>query len=70
MVIKTKKIPPDYEQRIEIECVTLIVSMLSTGSGGTRITAHLDEGLSSEREVTWDHAKDFPVFIFRKTNGT
>ncbi len=66
MAIEIKSRIPDYEKREEIECVTLTISCVSTDGRVTVLSAHLDKGLSTEREVTWFHAEDHPVFVFRK----
>lgn len=65
-MIEIKNRIPDYETREEIECVTLTICCIGTGGSGTRLSAHLDEGLSTEREVSWWHAEDHPVFVFRR----
>ena len=66
MGIKVRKAYPDYEKRVTIRCVTLTISLISGGAAGTCLTAHLDEGLDSEREVSWTHAEDHPVFVFQE----
>lgn len=66
MVVKVRNAYPDYEKRVMIGCTTLTISVVSRGAEGTCLTAHLDEGLDSEREVSWTHAEDHPVFVFRE----
>ena len=69
MIKITRNYYPDYEQRQEIFCTTLAVSCISqpfpTG-GSTQLEAILDKGLPTERKVTWIHAKDHPVFVFKE----
>jgi hypothetical protein len=65
-MIRITRTHPEYEHRTEIPCVTLVISMLAREGGDTVITAHLDQGLSTERHVSWKHASDFPVFVFRR----
>lgn len=71
MAVTSRKRYPDYEKRVTVGCLTLKINMLTggAGSGRTRITVLLDEGLESEREVEWDYAEDHPVFIFREPRG-
>lgn len=67
MGIRVKKAYPDYEKRVTIRCTTLTISMITGGgTDHTRLAAHLDEGLDSEREVDWEFAEDHPVFVFRE----
>lgn len=67
MTINIRKAYPDYERRTAIRCVTLTLTMITGGgTGHTRLTARLDEGLPTEREVEWEHAADHPVFIFQE----
>jgi hypothetical protein len=63
LVIKIK-VPVQSEKRAEIECTTL--SIVCSGHN-TVITVRLDEGFSSEREVTWEYGEDHPTFIFRRS---
>jgi hypothetical protein len=75
MSIVIKNLTPTYEQRKEIECVTLRIFQAAqaylpiragVGKNVYSLTARLDEGLATERQVTWNHAQDHPVFVFRK----
>jgi hypothetical protein len=70
VVVNIRKRTRGYENRQEIECVTVTISMLSRSYSGKNeivcMTAHLDEGLSTEREVSWIYAEDHPVFVFRQ----
>lgn len=65
MSVVVRQTCPPYERRCEIECVTLKVTMLSHAEGRTTITVLLDEGLQSERQVSWVHGTDHPRFAFR-----
>lgn len=66
-MIKVRKPYPNCEQRTTIRCTTLTISMIiGGGTGHTKLVAHLDKGLPTEREVEWEHATDHPVFIFQE----
>jgi hypothetical protein len=65
-VITIRPAVPEYAERQEIPCMTLVMSCVSTGSGRTKLEALLDEGFAAERYVEWVHGEDHPVFIFRK----
>lgn len=65
-IIIRNRVPSD-EKRRDIECVTLSIVRLTTDNEGRKsVCVHLDEGLSTEREVTWAYAVDHPVFIFKR----
>ncbi len=70
-MIIVRKATPDYQNREEIECVTLRITQVSRLRTGnvekTTVTARLDDGLVTEREVTWVHTEDHPIFLTRKT---